>query len=154
MQTASNNRVDMHPGIRSLQWRDQSGAMIEVYDSKSQNQLWNSSSCTSTAAQYSWDDNGSCQKFPRLTTRRTVTAIQQLEQDRNRDWENPDITTGLLETAYTQVIHSNDSGEPYPTTEAHPNRKEMEANYCPTAHWFRIRAPPRPGLARHGGRRF
>lgn len=59
-----------------------------------------------------------------------VTAIQQLEHDRKREWETLHITTCLLETVYTHVIHSIDSGEPCPTTESHPNQTETEINYC------------------------
>jgi len=59
-----------------------------------------------------------------------VTAIQQLEYDRKREWETLHITTCLLQTVYTHVIHSIDSGEPCPTTESDPNRTETEINYC------------------------
>lgn len=59
-----------------------------------------------------------------------VTAITQLEYDRKREWETLHITTCLLETVYTHVIHSIDSGEPCPTTESHPNQTEHEINYC------------------------
>jgi len=59
-----------------------------------------------------------------------VTAITQLEYDRKREWETLHITTCLLETVYTHVIHSIDSGEPCPTTESHPNQTETEINYC------------------------
>jgi len=59
-----------------------------------------------------------------------VTAIKQLEADRKREWETLHITTCLLETVYTHVIHSIDSGEPCPTTESHPEQTESEINYC------------------------
>jgi len=60
----------------------------------------------------------------------SVAAIQQLEYDRKREWETLHITTCLLETVYTHVIHAIDSGEPCPTTESHPNQTESEINYC------------------------
>jgi len=60
----------------------------------------------------------------------TVTAIRQLEFDRKREWETLHITTCLLETVYTHVIHSIDSGEPCPNTESHPEQTETEINYC------------------------
>jgi len=59
-----------------------------------------------------------------------VTAIRQLEYDRKREWETLHITTCLLQTVYTHVIHSIDSGEPCPTTESHPEQTEAEINYC------------------------
>jgi len=59
-----------------------------------------------------------------------ATAIRQLEYDRKREWETLHITTCLLQTVYTHVIHSIDSGEPCPTTESHPNQTETEINYC------------------------
>merc|ERR1719444_73778 len=59
-----------------------------------------------------------------------VTDIRQKEYDRKREWETLHITTCLLETVYTHVIHSIDSGEPCPTTESHPNQTEAEINYC------------------------
>jgi hypothetical protein len=65
-----------------------------------------------------------------LAYNEAVTAIQQLEHDRKREWETLHITTCLLETVYTHVIHSIDSGEPCPTTESHPNQTETEINYC------------------------
>jgi hypothetical protein len=65
-----------------------------------------------------------------LAYNEAVTAIRQLEQDRKREWETLHITTCLLETVYTHVIHSIDSGEPCPTTESHPVETEAEINYC------------------------
>jgi hypothetical protein len=59
-----------------------------------------------------------------------VTTVQQLEYDRKREWETLHIVTCLLETVYTHVIHSIDSGEPCPTTESHPEETEREINYC------------------------
>merc|ERR1719329_419769 len=65
-----------------------------------------------------------------LAYNEAVTAIQQLEQDRKREWETLHITTCLLETVYTHVIHSIDSGEPCPTTESHPDQTAAEINTC------------------------
>jgi len=65
-----------------------------------------------------------------LAYNEAVTAIQQLEHDRKREWETLHITTCLLETVYTHVIHSIDSGEPCPTTESHPEETEAAINYC------------------------
>jgi len=59
-----------------------------------------------------------------------VTDIRQKEYDRKREWETLHIVTCLLETVYTHVIHSIDSGEPCPTTESHPEQTEQEINYC------------------------
>jgi hypothetical protein len=59
-----------------------------------------------------------------------VETIQQLEYDRKREWETLHIVTCLLETVYTHVIHSIDSGDPCPTTESHPEQTEQEINYC------------------------
>jgi len=59
-----------------------------------------------------------------------VATIQQLEADRKREWETLKIVTCLLETVYTHVIHSIDSGEPCPTTESHPEQTEQEIQYC------------------------
>jgi len=59
-----------------------------------------------------------------------VETVQQLEYDRKREWETLHIVTCLLETVYTHVIHSIDSGEPCPTTESHPEETEQEINYC------------------------
>ena len=59
-----------------------------------------------------------------------VTAIQQLEHDRKREWETLHITTCLLETVYTHVIHSIDSGDPCPTTTSHPNETAAAINFC------------------------
>ena len=59
-----------------------------------------------------------------------VATIRQLEFDRKREWETLHIVTCLLETVYTHVIHSIDSGEPCPTTESHPDQTEVEINYC------------------------
>jgi len=59
-----------------------------------------------------------------------VETIRQLEYDRKREWETLHIVTCLLETVYTHVIHSIDSGEPCPTTESHPEQTEAEINYC------------------------
>jgi len=59
-----------------------------------------------------------------------VTAIRQKEYDRKREWETLHIVTCLLETVYTHVIHSIDSGEPCPTTESHPEQTAAEINTC------------------------
>jgi len=59
-----------------------------------------------------------------------VADIRQKEYDRKREWETLHIVTCLLETVYTHVIHSIDSGEPCPTTESHPEQTEQEINYC------------------------
>jgi hypothetical protein len=59
-----------------------------------------------------------------------VARIRELEYDRKREWETLHIVTCLLETVYTHVIHSIDSGEPCPTTESHPEQTEAEINYC------------------------
>jgi hypothetical protein len=59
-----------------------------------------------------------------------VTTIRQLEFDRKREWETLHIVTCLLETVYTHVIHSIDSGEPCPTTESHPEQTVAEINTC------------------------
>merc|ERR1719456_2144805 len=59
-----------------------------------------------------------------------VATIRQLEFDRKREWETLHIVTCLLETVYTHVIHSIDSGEPCPTTESHPEQTAAEINYC------------------------
>jgi len=59
-----------------------------------------------------------------------VATIQELEADRKREWETLKIVTCLLETVYTHVIHSIDSGEPCPTTESHPEQTEQEIQYC------------------------
>merc|ERR1719329_2116936 len=63
-----------------------------------------------------------------LAYNEAVTAIRQLEQDRKREWETLHITTCLLETVYTHVIHSIDSGEPCPTTDSHPEETEAAIN--------------------------
>jgi len=59
-----------------------------------------------------------------------VTDIRQKEYDRKREWETLHIVTCLLETVYTHVIHSIDSGEPCPTTESHPEQTAAEINTC------------------------
>merc|ERR1719446_213333 len=59
-----------------------------------------------------------------------VARIRELEYDRKREWETLHIVTCLLETVYTHVIHSIDSGEPCPTTESHPEQTAAEVNYC------------------------
>jgi hypothetical protein len=59
-----------------------------------------------------------------------VTAIRQKEYDRKREWETLHIVTCLLETVYTHVIHSINSGEPCPTTESHPEQTAAEINTC------------------------
>merc|ERR1719163_260414 len=59
-----------------------------------------------------------------------VTTIRSLEYDRKREWETLHIVTCLLETVYTRVIHSIDSGEPCPTEESHPEQTESEINQC------------------------
>jgi len=59
-----------------------------------------------------------------------VETIQQLEQDRKREWETLHIVTCLLETVYTHVIHAVETDEPCPTIESHPNQTESEINYC------------------------
>jgi len=65
-----------------------------------------------------------------LAYNEAVTAIQQLEYDRKREWETLKIVTCLLETVYTHVVHSIDTGEPCPTTESHPEQTEEEINFC------------------------
>ena len=59
-----------------------------------------------------------------------VATITQLEYDRKREWETLHIVTCLLETVYTRVIHSIDSGEPCPTEESHPDQTTSEINEC------------------------
>merc|ERR550537_664285 len=59
-----------------------------------------------------------------------VTTIRELEYDRKREWETLHIVTCLLETVYTHVIHSIQSGEPCPTTESHPEETAAEINTC------------------------
>jgi hypothetical protein len=59
-----------------------------------------------------------------------VATIRQLEYDRKREWETLHVVTCLLETVYTHVIHSIDSGEPCPTTESHPEQTIAEINTC------------------------
>merc|ERR1719224_263244 len=59
-----------------------------------------------------------------------VTAIRLKEYDRKREWETLHIVTCLLETVYTHVIHSINSGEPCPTTESHPEQTAAEINTC------------------------
>jgi hypothetical protein len=59
-----------------------------------------------------------------------VETIRQLEYDRKREWETLHIVTCLLETVYTHVIHSIDSGDPCPTTESHPEQTAAEINTC------------------------
>jgi hypothetical protein len=53
-----------------------------------------------------------------------------LEYDRKREWETLHVVTCLLETVYTHVIHSINSGEPCPTTESHPEQTIAEINTC------------------------
>jgi hypothetical protein len=65
-----------------------------------------------------------------VTYNDAVTAIRQKEYDRKREWETLHIVTCLLETVYTHVIHSIDSGEPCPTTESHPEQTAAEINTC------------------------
>merc|ERR1719453_49814 len=59
-----------------------------------------------------------------------VTTVRQLEYDRKREWETLHIVTCLLETVYTHVIHSIQTGEPCPTTESHPEQTAAEINTC------------------------
>merc|ERR1719181_186042 len=59
-----------------------------------------------------------------------VADIRQKEYDRKREWETLHIVTCLLETVYTHVIHSINSGEPCPTTESHPEQTSAEINTC------------------------
>merc|ERR1719453_796627 len=59
-----------------------------------------------------------------------VATIRQLEYDRKREWETLHIVTCLLETVYTHVIHSIQTGEPCPTTESHPEQTSAEINTC------------------------
>merc|ERR1719265_3043472 len=59
-----------------------------------------------------------------------VTTIRQLEYDRKREWETLHIVVCLMETVYTHVIHSIDTGEPCPTTTTHPNQTQTEINNC------------------------
>jgi len=59
-----------------------------------------------------------------------VTTIRQLEYDRKREWETLYIVQCLLETVYTHVIHSIDSGEPCPTTTTHEVQTAAEINHC------------------------
>jgi len=65
-----------------------------------------------------------------VTYNDAVTAIRQKEFDRKREWETLHIVTCLLETVYTHVIHSINSGEPCPTTESHPEQTVAEINTC------------------------
>jgi hypothetical protein len=65
-----------------------------------------------------------------ITYNDAVTAIRLKEYDRKREWETLHIVTCLLETVYTHVIHSIDSGEPCPTTESHPEQTVAEINTC------------------------
>jgi hypothetical protein len=59
-----------------------------------------------------------------------VERIREEEYDRKREWETLHIVTCLLETVYTRVIHSIDSGEPCPTSESHPEQTESEISEC------------------------
>jgi hypothetical protein len=65
-----------------------------------------------------------------VTYNDAVTAIRQKEYDRKREWETLHIVTCLLETVYTHVIHSINSGDPCPTTESHPEQTVAEINTC------------------------
>jgi len=65
-----------------------------------------------------------------VTYNDAVTAIRQKEYDRKREWETLHIVTCLLETVYTHVIHSIQSGDPCPTTESHPEQTAAEINTC------------------------
>lgn len=57
-------------------------------------------------------------------------GIRQKEVDRMREYETLHIVKCLLETVYTHVTHSIDSGEPCPTTESHPDQTEGEILFC------------------------
>jgi hypothetical protein len=59
-----------------------------------------------------------------------VADIRVKEYERKREWETLHIVTCLLETVYTHVIHSINSGEPCPTTESHPDQTAAEINTC------------------------
>merc|ERR1719183_3419200 len=59
-----------------------------------------------------------------------VADIRVKEYERKREWETLHIVTCLLETVYTHVIHSINSGEPCPTTESHPEQTAAEINTC------------------------
>jgi len=65
-----------------------------------------------------------------VTYNDAVTSIRLKEFDRKREWETLHIVTCLLETVYSHVIHSIDSGEPCPTTESHPEQTIAEINTC------------------------
>merc|ERR1719183_1387562 len=66
----------------------------------------------------------------RIAYNNAVATIRQLEYDRKREWETLHIVTCLLETVYTHVIHSIQTGEPCPTTESHPEQTVAEINPC------------------------
>jgi len=61
---------------------------------------------------------------------RLVATLREEEEDRKREWETLKIVTCLLETVYTHVIDSIDSGAPCPTEESHPDQTEAEINTC------------------------
>jgi hypothetical protein len=65
-----------------------------------------------------------------ISYNQAVETIRQLESDRKREWETLHIVTCLLETVYTRVIHSIDSGEPCPTEESHPEQTTEEISEC------------------------
>jgi hypothetical protein len=65
-----------------------------------------------------------------LAYNNAVVDIRQKEYERKREWETLHIVTCLLETVYTHVIHSINSGEPCPTTESHPEQTAAEINTC------------------------
>ena len=54
-----------------------------------------------------------------------VADIRVKEYERKREWETLHIVTCLLETVYTHVIHSINSGEP-----CHPEQTAAEINTC------------------------
>jgi hypothetical protein len=56
--------------------------------------------------------------------------IQKLEEHRKREWETLHIVTCLLETVYTRIIHSIETGEPCPTESTHQDQTTSEINEC------------------------
>lgn len=56
--------------------------------------------------------------------------FEKQEFHRKREWETLHIVTCLLETVYTRIIHSIETGDPCPTEASHPDETEHEINEC------------------------
>jgi len=59
-----------------------------------------------------------------------VFEIQQLEDDRKREWETLHIVTCLLEAIHTRVDRSVETGDPCPTETSNPEETSEAIHHC------------------------